>query len=59
MNKEKKLKKIKKIKIDCFKIRISKLPSTKNKVPDNGAKNLLNDWQVHQIVTSSKIKIEV
>jgi len=27
----------------------------KNKVHGNGAKNLLTRWQVHQIVTSSKV----
>ena len=34
MNKEKKLKKIKKIKTDWFKIRISKLPNTKKIFPE-------------------------
>jgi len=40
-------------------IRISQIPSTKNKVPDNGAKNLLMNWQVHQFVRSSKVKTKV
>ena len=61
MNKEKLkssffLKKIKlKDKTDCFKIGKCKQSSTKNKVPSNGAKNLLTHWQVYQFVSSSKV----